>query len=85
MKKFIVNVVDVRNFEFNISAKSKHEAFKKVKDIIENTDLVDTAEAEASTYFKIFDSDNADDDMCDGDCDDCLYDDEEECLLDELY
>lgn len=85
MKKFNVNVLDTRNVYVSVLAPSKKEAVKKVQDIIENTDLVDNIDAEFSTAFKVIEADNEDDDMCDGDCEDCLYEDEGECLLDELY
>ncbi len=85
MKKFNVNVLNTRNVYFSVLAPSKKEAVKKVKDIIENTDLVDNTSAEFSTAFNVVEADNEDEDMCDGDCEGCLYDDEDECLLEELY
>ena len=85
MKKFNVNVLNTRNVYFSVLAASKKEAVKKVRDIIENTDLIDNSEAEFSTAFKLFEADNNGTDLCDGDCEGCLYEDEDECLLDELY
>ena len=65
------------------------EANEKVRDIIDNTDLLDNADAEYSTAIKVIESDDDcdddDDDMCDDECEDCIYKDEDECLLDEFY
>lgn len=85
MKKYNATVVDVRNVNFTVLADSKKEAVKKVRDIINNTDLVDNTNAEFSTAFKVIDADDEDENMCDDDCENCLFDDEEEYLLDELY
>ncbi|MCM1508855.1 MAG: hypothetical protein NC177_17245 [Ruminococcus flavefaciens] len=85
MKKFNVNILDTRSVYFSVLAQSKKEAIKKVRDIIENTDIVDNMNAEFSTAFKVIEADNVDEDMCDGDCEGCLYDYEDECLLEELY
>lgn len=85
MKKFYTQVIDTRNVFFTVLADSKKEAVKKIKDIIENTDLVDNTNAEISTAFKVIEADDEDENMCDGDCDNCFYSDEDEYLLDELY
>ena len=85
MKKFYTQVIDTRNVFFTVLADSKKEAVKKIKDIIENTDLVDNTNAEFSTAFKVIEADDEDENMCDDDCENCLFDEEDECLLDELY
>lgn len=85
MKKFYTQVIDTRNVFFTVLADSKKEAVKKIKDIIENTDLVDNTNAEFSTAFKVIEADDEDENMCDDDCENCIFDDEDEYLLDELY
>lgn len=85
MKKFNANVVFVRNVEFSVLANSKKEALEKVKNILDTTDIIKNTEGEASTLFKVFDDDDEDEDMCDGDCENCPYDAEDEGLWDEMY
>lgn len=80
MKKFKVNVSDLRDVEFHVFADSKREAVKTIKTMIEATDILEKADAERSVSVDV-----TEEEPCDGDCDNCFYSDEEECLLDELY
>ena len=86
MKEFIANVIDIRHTNFTVFADSKKEAAEKVKDIIDNTDLLDNADAEYLTAIKVIEAedDYDGDDDCD-ECEGCIYEDDGECLLDELY
>ncbi len=90
MKEFIASVVDIRHVNFTVFAESKKEANEKVRDIIDNTDLLDNADAKYSTAIKVIEADDDcdddydDDDDCDK-CEGCIYEDDGECLLDELY
>ena len=80
MKRFKANVLNLRDVEFSILADSKREAIRTVKTIIEKTDLLERTSAECTVSVDV-----TEDEPCDGDCDNCFYSDEEECLFDELY
>lgn len=85
MKKFKAHVVEMRTVEFDLLAKTKKEAAEKVKDIVENTDLIDTAEADFITVFNLAEASEDEEDGCNEKRRYCLYDDEEENLIDEMY
>lgn len=80
MKKFKANVSDLRDVEFHVFADSKREAVKTIKTMIEATDILEKADAERSVSVDV-----TEEELCDGDCEGCFFDDEDECLLDELY
>lgn len=80
MKKFKANVSDLRDVEFHVFADSKREAIRTVKTIIEKTDLLERTSAECTVSVDV-----TEEELCDGDCEGCFFDDEEEYLLDELY
>lgn len=80
MKKFKANVSDLRDVEFYVFADSKREAVKTIKTMIEATNILEKVDAERSVSVDV-----TEEEPCDGDCDDCFYGDEDECLLDELY
>lgn len=85
MKKFKAHVVEMRTVEFDLLAKTKKEAAEKVRDIVENTDIIDACEADFITVFNLAEATEDEDDDCKEKRRYCLYDDEDECLLDELY
>lgn len=85
MKKFKAHVVEMRNVEFDLLAKTKKEAAEKVRDIVENTDLIDGCEADFITVFNLAEAPEDEDDDCTEKHRYCVYDDEEENLIDEMY
>lgn len=85
MKKFKAHVVEMRTVEFDLLAKSKKEAAEKVRDIVENTDLIDGCDADFITVFNLAEATEDEDDGYNEKRRYCVYDDEEESLIDEMY
>ena len=89
MKKFKVLAIHAIVNEIEVTARTKAEAERKVKEIDLTTNLLQQAEdTDFFAVYKAFDKDEKpeyEEDCEESDCDGCPYNDEEECLLDELY
>ena len=89
MKKFKVLAIHALVNEIEVTARTKAEAEHKVKEIDLTTNLLQQAEdTDCFAVYKAFDKEENpeyEEDCAGSDCDGCPYNDEEECLLDELY
>jgi len=85
MKEYKVVVNQVRTVDMKVRANSDKEAERKIKDIIESTNLLSKCEADETVLVKAFTEGERGVLYCDADCEHCPFDDEEECLYDELY
>lgn len=85
MKEYKVVVMQVSSIDMKVMARSDKEAERKVKDIVENTDLLTKCAGDESTLIKAFTEGEHNTIVCDADCENCPMDDYEECLIDELY
>lgn len=89
MKKFKVLAIHALVNEIEVTARTKAEAERKVKEIDLITNLLQQAEdTDCFAVYKAFDKDENpeyEEDCEEPDCDGCPYNDEEERLLDELY
>lgn len=85
MKEYKVFINQINTVEVNVMARSDKEAERRIKDIIENTDLLSKCKGDESILIKAFSEGEHDTLCCDADCENCPFDDDEECLYDELY
>ncbi len=85
MKEYKVVVMQVSSIDMKVMARFDKEAERKVKDIIENTDLLTKCKGDEATLIKAFTEGTHNTIECDADCENCPMDDYEECLIDELY
>ena len=85
MKEYKVVVMQVRNIDMKVMARSDKEAERKVKDIVENTDLLTKCISDEAMLIKAFTEGEHNTVTCDADCENCPMDDYEECLIDEIY
>ncbi len=85
MKEYKVIVMQVSSIDMKVMARSDKEAERKVKDIVENTDLLTKCAGDEATLIKAFTEGEHNTIACDADCENCPMDDYEECLIDELY
>ena len=74
MKIFNAHAVETRKADFMVVARTKQEAAKRVANILDTPDLIDNMNVERSVAFQLSENEDS-----------CPYDDEEECLFDELY
>lgn len=85
MKKYKVIINQVKTVEVNVMAHSSKEAERKINDIIDNTDILSKCESDETFLIKAFTEGAYGTLNCDANCENCPFDDEEECLYDELY
>ena len=74
MKIFNAHAVETRKADFMVVARTKQEAAKRVANVLDTHDLIDNMNVERSVAFQLSEIEDS-----------CPYDDEEECLFDELY
>lgn len=74
MEIFNVHAVETRKVDFMVVARTKQEAAKRVANILDTPDLINNMNVKRSIAFQLSESEDG-----------CPYDDEEECLFDELY
>ena len=85
MKKYKVIINQVKTVEVNVMAHSPKEAERRINDIVHNTDVLSKCEADEAFLIKAFTEGEHGTICCDADCENCPFDDDEECLYDELY
>lgn len=85
MRKYKVIINQIKTVEVNIIANSAKEAERKINDIVENTDILSKCDADETILIKGFTEGGYGTLCCDADCENCPFDDDEECLYDELY
>lgn len=74
IKIFNAHAVETRKIDFMVVARTKQEAAKRVANILDTPDLIDNMNVKSSIAFQLSENEDS-----------CPYDDEEECLFDELY
>lgn len=85
MREYKVIVNQVRTVDVKVMANSAKEAERKMKFIAENSNLLSKCESDETVLIKAFTEGAYGNLCCDADCENCPFDDNEECLYDELY